>query len=166
MGAEVLPWSRILNWGRNAHRQQSWARAFALLSEIDADCPLAADDLELIAEAANMVGRGADEVNLLRRAYLAHADAGDIALELSSSHHVLLAGRHPGQVPWRIDRWYARLLSPLMWCGVSAFARTPAGSTCLCSVPTVNRGNDAALWTHNPACTSSAGCSNTHLPRQ
>lgn len=37
----------------------------------------------------------------------------DIALELSQTHRVLLSGRHPGQIPWRIDRWYARLLSPL-----------------------------------------------------
>jgi putative flavoprotein involved in K+ transport len=37
----------------------------------------------------------------------------DIAMELSRTHRVLLSGRHPGQIPWRIERWHARLLTPL-----------------------------------------------------
>lgn len=71
-----------LELGRKAHERQAWAQAFAVFAEIDADRPLAAADLELLAEAANMVGRGADEVRLLRRAYVAHADAGEVGRAL------------------------------------------------------------------------------------
>jgi putative flavoprotein involved in K+ transport len=53
----------------------------------------------------------------------------DIALELAPTHRVLLSGRHPGQVPWRIERPAARFLTPVLF---FAFAhvltvRTPAG---------------------------------------
>jgi putative flavoprotein involved in K+ transport len=53
----------------------------------------------------------------------------DIALELATTHRVLLAGRHPGQLPWRIERRPARLFTPLV---LFAFrhvltVRTPMG---------------------------------------
>jgi DNA-binding CsgD family transcriptional regulator len=68
-----------LELGRKAHRRQEWAKAFALLSDVDGGSPLACDDLELLAEAADMLGRGDDAVRLLRRGYLARAGAGDVA---------------------------------------------------------------------------------------
>jgi DNA-binding CsgD family transcriptional regulator len=67
-----------LELGRKAYRQQAWQRAYALLTEIDAIDPLAAADLEIAAESADMLGRGDDAVRLLRRAYQLHADAGAI----------------------------------------------------------------------------------------
>jgi putative flavoprotein involved in K+ transport len=53
----------------------------------------------------------------------------DIALELASTHRVLLSGRHPGEVPWRIDRRPSRLLTPAMFFGFSHVltVRTPIG---------------------------------------
>ncbi len=53
----------------------------------------------------------------------------DIALELSRSHQVHLSGRHPGQVPFRIERPSSRILSLLVF---AAFAHvlttgTPIG---------------------------------------
>lgn len=39
----------------------------------------------------------------------------DIALELSRDHQVFLSGRHPGQVPWRIERTAARPLDLLVF---------------------------------------------------
>ena len=53
----------------------------------------------------------------------------DIALDLAGTHRVLLSGRHPGQLPWHIDRWTARLFTPLV---MFAFrhvltVRTPMG---------------------------------------
>jgi putative flavoprotein involved in K+ transport len=53
----------------------------------------------------------------------------DIALELVRSHRVLLSGRHPGQIPWRIDRPHARILTPMvMWAFSNVLTvRTPAG---------------------------------------
>ncbi len=37
----------------------------------------------------------------------------DIALELAGTRRVLLSGRHPGQLPWHIDRLPARVLTRL-----------------------------------------------------
>jgi putative flavoprotein involved in K+ transport len=53
----------------------------------------------------------------------------DIAMELASAHRVLLSGRHPGEVPWRIDRRPSRLLTPLMFFAFSHIltVRTPIG---------------------------------------
>ncbi|PWI18686.1 portal protein [Streptomyces sp. Act143] len=39
----------------------------------------------------------------------------DIAVELAASHRVLLSGAHPGQIPWRIERRAARLLTPVLF---------------------------------------------------
>src|SRR4051794_35339152 len=58
-----------LERGRQAHRAQVWAEAFDLLSEADGRSPLSGEDLELLAEAASMLGRGDDDVRLLRRAF-------------------------------------------------------------------------------------------------
>jgi putative flavoprotein involved in K+ transport len=53
----------------------------------------------------------------------------DIALELAHEHHVYLSGRHPGQVPWRIERTAARPLSLLVFFAFSHVftLRTPVG---------------------------------------
>jgi DNA-binding CsgD family transcriptional regulator len=67
---------RDLAGGREAHRRQAWADAFALFTDADATEPLAPADLELAAEAADLAGRGDDAILLLRRAYLANAEAG------------------------------------------------------------------------------------------
>ncbi|WP_030598859.1 flavin-containing monooxygenase [Streptomyces fulvoviolaceus] len=39
----------------------------------------------------------------------------DIAMELSASRRVLLSGPHPGQIPWRIERRAARVLTPALF---------------------------------------------------
>jgi putative flavoprotein involved in K+ transport len=53
----------------------------------------------------------------------------DVALELATAHRVLLSGRHPGEVPWRIDRSPSRLLTPVMFFAFSHVLtlRTPIG---------------------------------------
>jgi putative flavoprotein involved in K+ transport len=53
----------------------------------------------------------------------------DIALELAPTHRVLLSGRHPGQVPWRIERRPARPLNRLVFFAFSHVltVRTPVG---------------------------------------
>lgn len=71
-----------LELGRQAHQRQEWGQAFALLGDLDAHEPLGADDLELLAEAASMLGRGDDDVQLLRRAFLAHAEEGEVGSAL------------------------------------------------------------------------------------
>ncbi|MEU6381405.1 NAD(P)-binding domain-containing protein [Streptomyces sp. NPDC046909] len=39
----------------------------------------------------------------------------DIAMELAATRRVLLSGPHPGQIPWRIERRAARLLTPVLF---------------------------------------------------
>ena len=53
----------------------------------------------------------------------------DIALELARSHRTLLSGRHPGQIPWRIERPQARVLTPMVMWAFSHIltVRTPVG---------------------------------------
>jgi putative flavoprotein involved in K+ transport len=53
----------------------------------------------------------------------------DIALDLAATHQILLSGKHPGQIPWRIDRPHARLLTPLAFFAFRHVltVRTPIG---------------------------------------
>jgi putative flavoprotein involved in K+ transport len=53
----------------------------------------------------------------------------DIAMDLAPTHRVLLSGRHPGQLPWRIDRRPSRLLTPAVFFVFSHVltVRTPVG---------------------------------------
>jgi putative flavoprotein involved in K+ transport len=53
----------------------------------------------------------------------------DIALDLAGTHRVVLSGRHPGQLPWHIDGWTARLFTPLVMFafGHVLTVRTPMG---------------------------------------
>jgi putative flavoprotein involved in K+ transport len=53
----------------------------------------------------------------------------DIALDLAPTHRVLLSGRHPGQIPWRIEGRAARLFTPALFFAFSHLltVRTPMG---------------------------------------
>jgi DNA-binding CsgD family transcriptional regulator len=66
-----------LERGRAAHAEQAWAEACAALTAVDSTEPLGPDDLELLAEAAYMLGSEADYLEALERAHRAHIDAGD-----------------------------------------------------------------------------------------
>ena len=39
----------------------------------------------------------------------------EIALETSREHKVILSGSDPGQIPFRIDRWLRRVVTPILW---------------------------------------------------
>jgi DNA-binding NarL/FixJ family response regulator len=96
-----------LELGRHAYRRQEWAHAFALLTEADAAAPLTADDLDLAAEAADMAGRGDDAVRLLRRAYLAHAEAGEVGPALRTGYWLCKALAWGGEFA-QAGAWLAR----------------------------------------------------------
>jgi putative flavoprotein involved in K+ transport len=53
----------------------------------------------------------------------------DIALEIAATHRTFLSGRHPGQVPWRIERPLTRPLNRLVfWAFAHVLTtRTPMG---------------------------------------
>jgi DNA-binding NarL/FixJ family response regulator len=56
----------------------AWLDAYESLTRADAAGQLAPDDLELLATAAYMLGRGDDYVRGLERAHYAHLDAGSV----------------------------------------------------------------------------------------
>jgi DNA-binding CsgD family transcriptional regulator len=66
-----------LEQGRRLYADRAWSDAFAALSGADLEAPLAADDLELLATAAYMIGRQDEYFSVLGRAHQAHLNAGD-----------------------------------------------------------------------------------------
>ena len=65
-----------LERGRESYAKRSWADAHESLTRADRVTPLAAEDLELLATAAFMLGRDDDLVAALERAHHAHLAAG------------------------------------------------------------------------------------------
>jgi DNA-binding CsgD family transcriptional regulator len=63
--------------GREHYAQKAWSDAHAALSAADRRAPLAAEDLELLATAAYMIGRQEEYFDTLGRAHRAHLDAGE-----------------------------------------------------------------------------------------
>jgi hypothetical protein len=74
-----------LSRARDLHRQSRWAEACDEFAAIDRIEPLAVDDLEAFAEAAQVLGRGEEAVGLLRRAYRARVAAGEINRAITSA---------------------------------------------------------------------------------
>ena len=65
-----------LERGRAAHAGRAWEHARASLVRADSERPLGADDLELLATAAYMVGLMDDFLGVLERAHHGHVAAG------------------------------------------------------------------------------------------
>jgi DNA-binding CsgD family transcriptional regulator len=65
-----------LERGREAYERRVWANAHELLSSADQAAPLGADDLELLATSAYMLGHEDEYVAVLERAHHAHLEAG------------------------------------------------------------------------------------------
>jgi len=63
--------------GRKLYVDRAWSDAYAALSGADREAPLAADDLELLATAAYMIGRQDEYFSALGRAHQAHLNAGE-----------------------------------------------------------------------------------------
>jgi len=104
---------------RDLHRQSRWAEACDAFLLADRGVPLGVEDLELLAECAQILGRGADAVRALDGAYHARVRAGEIDAAVTSGFwlwHALildgefaraagwaarvreLAGEHPGEI--------------------------------------------------------------------
>lgn len=65
-----------LRRGRECCGRRAWADAYRSLSLVDQAAPLEAEDLELLATAAYLVGRDAEFLRVLDRAHHAHLSAG------------------------------------------------------------------------------------------
>ncbi len=63
--------------GREAAERLAWADAYAALSLADWSTPLAAEDLELLATAAYLLGHVEDCLGALQRAHQLYAEGGD-----------------------------------------------------------------------------------------
>ena len=66
-----------LNRGREAFAKRAWTDAFESLSRADEAAALGADDLELLATSAYMLGGDDDYCSALERAHHAYVDAGE-----------------------------------------------------------------------------------------
>jgi DNA-binding CsgD family transcriptional regulator len=62
--------------GRERYADRAWSDAYAALSGADREAALPADDLELLATAAYMIGREHEYFSALERAHQAHLNAG------------------------------------------------------------------------------------------
>jgi hypothetical protein len=63
--------------GREAARRLAWPDAYTALSLADSSSPLPAQDLELLATAALLLGHVEDGLRALQRAHQWHAEGGD-----------------------------------------------------------------------------------------
>jgi DNA-binding NarL/FixJ family response regulator len=63
--------------GRDAFARRAWPDAFESLLRADQAAPLGAEELELLATSAYMLGRDDEYVRALERAHHAHLEAGD-----------------------------------------------------------------------------------------
>ncbi|GAB2960358.1 hypothetical protein GCM10023080_020500 [Streptomyces pseudoechinosporeus] len=93
--------------GREACRQQAWAEAYDLLGGVDTVRPLDIDDVERLAEAADMLGRGDDAIVLLRRAFTTHAEAGAVGPALRCAYWLCKALAGGGEFA-QSGAWLAR----------------------------------------------------------
>jgi DNA-binding CsgD family transcriptional regulator len=66
-----------LGRGREAYARRAWLDAYESLSHADQAAPLGAEDLELLATSAYMLGRDDDYVSGLERAHHAYLNAGE-----------------------------------------------------------------------------------------
>ena len=66
-----------LERGRESYARRAWMDAYTSLSRADEAAPLGAEDLELLATSASMIGRMDDYLALLERAHHVYLDTGE-----------------------------------------------------------------------------------------
>ncbi|HMJ02451.1 MAG TPA: helix-turn-helix transcriptional regulator, partial [Conexibacter sp.] len=93
--------------GRASHARQAWTAAFESLSCADRAAPLGAEELELLATSAYMIGREEDYLGLLERAHRAHLDADRPLAALRCAFWVGVTLARRGEVG-RASGWLGR----------------------------------------------------------
>ena len=98
-----------LERAREYHRRQEWADACDAFRAIDAIAPLEIADLERLAEATHILGRGDEAATLLQRAYQAHVAAGDIGRAVRDAfylwHALVAKGEFAHAGGWIARAW-------------------------------------------------------------
>ena len=103
-----------LEQGRECFAQQSWVRAYELLSVADGAAGLGPEDLEALARSAYMLGRDAEYVEALERAHKGYVDAGQLHPAASCGFwaglNLLARGEQSRANGWfgRVERLLAR----------------------------------------------------------
>ena len=86
----------LVSRGREAFVARAWPDAFESLSRADQAAALGADDLELLATSAYMLGSDGEHVRALERAHHAHLDAGNTPRAVHCAywigHNLMLRG--------------------------------------------------------------------------
>src|SRR5690348_4683768 len=67
-----------LEQGREAFQKHAWSAAFSQLSAADSESPLDPEDLAQLAQAALLIGRESDGIELLTRAHQGFSSRGDV----------------------------------------------------------------------------------------
>jgi DNA-binding CsgD family transcriptional regulator len=96
-----------LERGRDASARGAWREARESLSRADRATPLAAQDLELLATAAYMLGREEDYLRGLERAHQLHLDAGEPLRAVRCAFWIGLSFLLRGETS-RATGWFAR----------------------------------------------------------
>ena len=104
-GAERAPEAvEQLERGRSAYATRAWSAAYESLSRADRSSPLGADDLELLATAAYMLGRDDDYRQILERAHHVHLEEGESLRAVRSAFwvgiHFMLRGELGPALGW------------------------------------------------------------------
>jgi DNA-binding NarL/FixJ family response regulator len=96
-----------LKSGRDAYSREAWSDAYESLSRADAESPLDAGDLELLARCAYLIGREAEYRDVLERAHRAHLVAGSELAALRCAFWIGLTLASHGEIG-RASGWLQR----------------------------------------------------------
>jgi DNA-binding CsgD family transcriptional regulator/tetratricopeptide (TPR) repeat protein len=99
-----MPEAGHVSQGREAFARRAWRDAFESFSRADQEAALGADELELLATSAYMLGRDEDYVRALERAHHAYLDAGQIPRAVYCAywigHNMMLRGEAGPATGW------------------------------------------------------------------
>jgi DNA-binding CsgD family transcriptional regulator len=99
-----MPKADVVSQGREAFARRAWADAFEAFSRADRDAPLGAEELELLATSAYMLGRDDDHVRALERAHHAYLDLSDAPRAVYCAywigHNLMLRGEMGPATGW------------------------------------------------------------------
>jgi DNA-binding CsgD family transcriptional regulator len=119
----------VLEEGREAFRKRAWGTAFARLTQADLETPLEAEDLLLLGQAAQLIGRETEAADLLARTHQAFLSRGETQFAARCAFWMgfqyLLAGEFAKSGGW-LSR-AARLLDGQPECVENGYLLLPAG---------------------------------------
>lgn len=93
---------------RDLHRQARWDEACGLLLTASTESALGVEDVELLAEAAQLCGRHDDAVAALERAFGMRAAAGEVNAAAAAAFWLFTAFLYAGEIA-RAGGWIVRL---------------------------------------------------------